>query len=345
MSDLFGVLSKWGFSSIYRIILPGLFVVLLLIPAINPIVPNSLRVDELTDIVTIILPSTLVAGLCFPLFRSQIYRVFEGRLFWPRWLGQKITVRLDKKVRRQLEMAELQSKSSGVYKEIWNWLRIFPLDSQGNPIAKRPTLVGNIMLGYEEYPRRRYGMDAAFYWYRLWPTVPENFAKQADEASAQADCLMYISFSGFSLGILYLIIAALEAILVCLGLINNVTLSGVFQEIPYWLSLLALGFGGFLIGYVTYRLSLPIHRTNGEFFKATFDLYRKNILEISNVTQEEKDKWNQAWSYLQYMYVRCPKCQQYYYADLENCPHCSEATEQKETIASSGGETKNAGGG
>lgn len=330
MSDLFSVASKWGFSAIFRIVLPGLVLSLLLLPLMNPLVPPVLKIDELPDLATLLLPEVLVLGLFLSLLRGLVYRIYEGRLLWPQWLHRRLTERLHKKARKRLSEASELDRSSLGYKDLWYWLRMFPLDEKGDPIAVRPTTLGNILEGYEQYPLRRYGMDSIFYWYRLWPTLPDSFVKQWDQLGAEADCFMFVSFSGLCVGLLYVTVALVKWAAV--WIVNNwLTTSsaalGNLDLIPSCGGSLIWGVSCLISGYIVYRISLPLHRRNGEFFKTTFDLYRDSIVRITEVSLDEREKWRQAWSYLQYMYIKCPHCERYYYAEEQKCIHCGKTQE------------------
>jgi hypothetical protein len=327
MSDLLAITSSMGGVFLLRIMIPGLVLALLLLPVINPLVPQMLMIDELADLAIILLPEGLLLGIFVSLLRNLIYRIYEGRLLWPQWLHRTLTRRMNRRVRKRLDRAEKLDASSVEYKELWYWLRLFPLDSEGNPIARRPTILGNLLEGYEEYPLRRYGMDSIFYWYRLWPTLPEGFIKQMDQFAAEADCLIYISLSGLVVGLFHAILAIVKWIIV--SLINRwiaipASILAFLDLIPGWGFPIVWVVGCLVGGFVVYSISLPLHRRHGEFFKAAFDLYRDNITEITKASAEEKAKWLKAWSYLQYMYVQCPHCQRYYYAEAEKCLYCGK---------------------
>jgi hypothetical protein len=325
MSDLFSMASKLGFSTIFRIVLPGLAWALLLLPIVNPLLPPMLVIDEIVDLATILLPELLVLGLFSSLLSNIIYRIYEGRLLWPQWLHIRLTRNMHKRVGKRLAETKKQDRSSAKYKELWYWLRMFPLDDNGDPIAKRPTILGNVLEGYEEYPERRYGMDAIFYWYRLMPKLPESFLKQMDQYWAEADCMIYSSFAGLVIGLVYSILAIVKWILssaINLGDVISTTNLNTLNSVPAVGSSLGWAIGCFIGGYIVYRFSIPLHRRNGEYFKATFDVYRGSIIEISKISPEEKEAWQKAWAYLQYMYIQCPNCKKYYYAEADQCPHC-----------------------
>ena len=302
MSDIISAFSTR--SSVFRIVLPGAIVLFLLWPLIFPLIPASMKLEELTDVITLLAlltPLAVIAGVGLMLMRDIIYRIYEGRLLWQRKLYNLLKSRLqdqiDKKIRR---VNQLDNKSMQ-YKELSYWLRMFPLDEQGKPVAKRPTIVGNVLAGYEEYPLRRYGMDSIFYWYRLSLTLPESYATQIDRVWAEADGLMYVSFASLIIGFLYLLIAAIKWFTLSvmnLGIPPKPTTEYLSSIPPP--SILVLLFIALLSGaYVVYRWSIPTHRRVGEYFKAAFDIYRKNILDMTKLAPAEKENWNTTWAYLQ----------------------------------------------
>lgn len=321
MGDLFSVASKLGIASIFRIGLSGLILVLLILPVQNTLVADMLKVDELGDFLTIVVPEALIMGMFLTLFRNVIYRVYEGRLLWPARLHDSITTRMERKVKKRLALSREQKPSSTRKRELWYWLRLFPLDEKGDPTAVRPTLMGNILEGYETYPDRRYGMDSVFYWYRLYPSLPETFTNHADMASASADTLMFASTSALLSGLAYAILGGLGLLydalpsLTFLSFTTSLPSSGVI----FPLAILYL-----VLFYLFYRASIPLHRTNGEFYKAAFDLYRNNIKGMTEISEEEKEKWHKTWTYLQYMYIQCSKCTKYFFSEEAKCPYCGK---------------------
>jgi hypothetical protein len=319
MGDLFSAASKLGVASIYRIGLSGLIAVLLILPLQNALVPDMLKVDELTDFITIVIPQALILGLFITSFRSVIYRIYEGRLLWPARLHDSMTNRIERKVQKRLSETKKLKQTSARYRELWYWLRLFPLDEKGDPTAARPTLLGNVLEGYETYPDRRYGMDSVFYWYRLWPTLPESFINQADMASARADMLMFASGSSFLSGLAFVILGAAKILNETMPDARAISFSGAF---PSAMTLFTLGILYLLLFYLFYRASIPLHRSNGEFYKAAFDLYRNNIKSITEISEDDKVTWQKTWTYLQYMYVQCKYCKKYFFAEEENCPYC-----------------------
>ena len=214
ISDLLSISSAFGIPFLIKALVPGLIFALLLLPVLNPILPSIVKIDKLSDIATILLPVALIFGLILSLSTSVIYRIYEGRLLWSKRLHEKFTNKIDKRVKEKYAEAENLRQAGDTasvrYKELWYWLRIFPRDDKNLPIATRPTMLGNILDGYEGYPSQRYGMDSIFYWYRLWQTLPENFTKSMDRLWAEADCFMNVSFSAILLFLFYGVVTLIK---------------------------------------------------------------------------------------------------------------------------------------
>ena len=252
-------------------------------------------------------------------------------MLWPGRLHAALTARMERKVQKLLAETKGLETSSVRYREIWYWLRGFPMNGKGDPTATRPTLIGNILEGYESYPNRRYNMNSIFYWYRLWPTLPQDFKNQADLASARADTLMFGSTSALLSGVLF---ASLAGIRILHERLPSIEFIAFVDALPSSTALFALGIFYVLLFYLFYRMSIPLHRTDGEFYKAAFDLYRNNIKGITEISEEERSNWYKTWSYLQYMYVQCKICKKYFYAEEDKCPYCKSSRSQQQVTGS-----------
>jgi hypothetical protein len=210
------------------------------------------------------------------------------------------------------------------YDKLWLWLKMFPVDDEGYPVAKCPTLLGNILKSYEDYPSTRYGMDAGFYWPRLWLSLEDDKKKMVDTRWSVADGILYSSFGlAFSAAIYFLLAIANLGIqsLSFLGLVQRTMLG---ELLPKWTVLIAVTM--VFAAYLTYRLSLPYHRQNGESFMTLFDLYRDNLSSMQDLGDAEKRKWDTIWAYLQYLRIQC-ECDKSYPANLQECPECATKTE------------------
>ena len=316
MSSLFSIGSKFGYTFVIRVGVPGLFAASVLFSLFNPLLPEMLRIAELDDIATIGVPAAIVLGLFLSLFRSPIYQFYEGRSPWPAWLSNLCISRLEKKVEKRLALTKELLETSVRYKELWYWLRMFPLDGKGDPQVTHPTLLGNVMQGYEEYPDTRYGMDSVFYWYRLWFKLPKEVASHLDLVWAEADCLTYTSFVFLLSALLYLV--ASLARWAASYFASPIAFEQMISALPPPAFSVARALLSLAAFYLIYKFSIPIIRRNGEYFKAIFDLYRGEIKTMTEIPTDELAKWKNSGGYLQYLYVQCPNCGEYHYAHAKH---------------------------
>jgi hypothetical protein len=297
-----------------RVILPGALAVALLSPFIS--LPDNLmgpHLEEMWRPVVLLLLRVFVLGGLVALLSDEIYKLYEGRAGWPKWLFVLCTKWQQSRVTRLLELDQRAKIARDPVRraEIWYRLRRFPVDDKGKRVASHPTLLGNILAEYENYPKTRYGMDSVFFWYRIWFVVEKDRKKEVDASWSVADGLLALSAVGVGGSLLWFVA----------GLLHSV----VLIHSPFRGSIPAFG-GGLLLmllGYIFYRLSLPYHRANGEIFKTIFDLYRDRISSMTRLGSQESRKWEGTWSYLQYLKVSCMSCKKHYALAQDACPFCN----------------------
>jgi len=166
--------------------------------------------------------------------------------------------------------------------------------------------MGNLIAAYEGYPKSRYGMDAIFFWYRIWLKIDKDLREDIDSCQAIADSTLYTSFASSLLGVIFLLYTLFKAS----------GLSGIpgVEQASFW-SLIAITLVGFAAGYLLYRLGLHSQAAFGEWFKAMFDLYHAQLdfsdvlKQVQAITGESEvlspqEQVNKAWLYLQYYRVR-----------------------------------------
>ena len=99
--------------------------------------------------------------------------------------------------------------------------------------------------------------------------------------------------------LLYLLAFLFKLLVTSVGgpaFLNNIALS--WPVLPF----LAMGALLSLIAfYLVYRLSIPLHRRNGEYFKSLFDVFRSELQDMKAISEEEMAEWQKAWLYLQYL--------------------------------------------
>jgi len=252
-------------------------------------------------------------GASISILNSEIYKIYMGRgIFWSKFFFEGGRQRQQARVDRLFKEAK-QLGSGMRYDELWYQLRDYPENEQGDPEATHPTQLGNILTAYERYPAIRYGMDAVFYWSRIWLQLDKEKKEEIDSAWSVADGLLTLSAISLGGGALWLGQAAAALFGVGEGILP--------LESPGYAGLGGLGW--LFLGFVFYRLSLPFHRQNGETFKAIFDVYRKKVWKITALKPQEKAAWKAAWAYLQYARLHCPNCKTGYNGiQSKTCSKC-----------------------
>jgi hypothetical protein len=313
------------FPILMRVMLPGGLITAFIYPFIMVGYPAfaiqlNLPWAENWKQLAIVGAMVFVFGALASAVNGEVYKIYEGRILWPRRLLELAVVRqqfrLDRQIRRRNEAK--QAGRTTEYGEAWYQLRLYPTDTEGKQYVKRPTLLGNILAGYEDYPDKRYGMDSVFFWPRLWLQLEKETKEEIDNSWSVADGFLSLSAISSIGGVVWLLVGALNAL--------DVTA----MTLPFsdWGILLA-GMTFLVVGYGFYRLSLPFHRQNGELFKSVFDLYRDKIWSLTSLKPNEVQIWDSTWSYLQYLQVPCKgtlqsgaKCDKWVVAGGKECPQC-----------------------
>jgi hypothetical protein len=304
-----GIVEKFlpgvSFPILMNTVLPGLLAGAALYPFATAGTKNFLSVDIEKSWPQLLIAAVAVTtiGALVSALNGEFYKVYEGRMGWPTRLYDWAVARQQRRVDQLLSKANAEKgKNAQRYDEFWYQLRIYPIDLETSKRrATRPTRLGNILAEYEDYPLNRYGMDAVFYWTRLWLVIDKDQKEGIGKSWATADGLLNLSAVSFLAGLLWL--AAFSGAEI--GWLGERWFP-VGDDIGVSLSAVA---GWFILGYGLYRLSLSFHRQNGETFKSLFDLYRDKLKAMTALGPREAELWRAAWAYLQYLRIPCPKCQ------------------------------------
>lgn len=307
-----------GVKFIFRLLAPGFVLSLGLYPLLAGLRDASgveVRVEYL------FIGSMLLMGWLVVLLDQPIYMIFEGRRFWPPWLW---TLFYQIEQQRLAELLKLEensyklSKSKVGYKkklfdkqnvEAWVQIRCFPLNEEGAYEAAFPTRLGNLLTAYETYPDVRYGMDAVFYWPRIWFTLDKEVREELDTKQAVADSGIYVSFTLYANAVVWVVF--------CLPYISQTNINNHLPTIvPTW----SLVPGFLATAYIIYRLSLYPQAQYGETFKAIFDNNEKKIdvspairrvadivRDSSILNLDRRQQFLIAWRYLHNYKVKCPR--------------------------------------
>jgi hypothetical protein len=325
------VLPGVSFPVLMNTVLPGLLAGAALYPFATGRLRNFLVLDVEKGWFQLVIAAVLVVtlGSLISALNGQFNDTLSGRT-WPAPLRRWGGVRAQKNIYKlysELNKIDAEKKKSGAAislegkkrsVEIWDILRDYPIyinlapqkttfeehaqqtSKSGDRYAEWPTLLGNIIAGYEQYPKLRYGMSSVFFWPRLWFVVEKDQKEEIAKTWAVADGLLNLSAVSFLAGLLWLsAFLGVEAAL--LG--------------PRWLpikdssiGLSAAILGWFGLGYALYRVSLPFHRQNGQIFKSLFDLYRDRLRKMTSLVPHEEALWTATWAYLQNLQIPCPQC-------------------------------------
>ncbi len=282
---------SFGLPFFYRVVLPGAFVTAFLSPLVFRVVDVFPRLAAYEG--QILLSLVVMLGFLLSIGSDFIYEVYEGR-HWPSALAKWRTTKWQDYVSSLLQKA--QDKNDPKYDERWSELQQFPVlvgeDDVVRPTATAPTKMGNVLASYEQYPKRRYGMESVFYWERLWLVLDKDVRQEIDSAWAPTDTLLYVSAGLSGAGALYLSLAVMSSLFALVGL---VVLDGwsLVRDIT-------LGVLGLALSVLFYSWSIPGHLANGEAFRSAFDLYRSKLGTLRAATDDERQTAERTFNELQY---------------------------------------------
>lgn len=288
-----------GSRLVFRLLFPGSVLAVALLPLVEWLLGVlGIPVERLT-LLSIL---AVALGWLVSIADMQIYMLYEGRRFWPRWahvrflaLEQARLHRLqgggpipaarpmafgrrwwrtsrcegrpdrERRIRQwQLRNAERRRRASA-RAEADIEAAAFPLE-QGQVKARYPTRLGNFITQHEVYPSEKYRLDSVFFWNWIWVGLPKDLRDEIDERQAQVDGTLYVSFALYVDALLLLLYALLDALL---GFRLVATIG--------WPALLALTAACVAAAHGLYRLSLQAHRQYGELFRAVVDRHLDSI--------------------------------------------------------------------
>lgn len=299
---------------IFRLVFPGVILAAALVPGLHAILHGlglSIKFEYLFPI------EVIAWGWAIVVSDMAIYMLFEGRRYWPGPIRKLLMgcqrcrlARLSKIVLntpanidpRRLSEAEVE-------------YALYPISEKSEAYVEHPTRLGNILESFETYPDVKYGLDAVFYWYRLWVVLDKDLREELDSSQAVVDSTVYISFVLYVSAFVMLLYAVIgDAANVCwLHWLSGVKL----PYVPGPSALCLMAVACLVLGFVVYRLSLNAHAQYGELFKSVFDQYRSKLMfddildDIARITgspalsaKSRRDKNQIIWRYLRWHLVR-----------------------------------------
>ena len=318
-----------GVKLFFRLLLPGFFLTLALLPVLLAgLDAVGLAAQHETGFVlALILAGWLVVAADMP-----IYMLVEGRRGWPEWLAgwlrgreQKRLDRLNAAVDAFYQAKTPDSEVKRRYGEASVDLRSFPLGSDGVELVKWPTRLGNALAAFETYGKTRYGLEAVFYWPRIWVNLDKDLREEIDGQQAMADSTVYATFAlGFG-ALLWLVYALLPAAnggvtwLLDQGGVRQRLPTGVFHYLPSAPACAALAALFLVMAAGVYRLAVFTNEQFGVLFTAIIDAQATKVatyVDVEGIVRKVSDaariypgddeKLEIARRYLQYYLVKLP---------------------------------------
>jgi hypothetical protein len=127
------------------------------------------------------------------------------------------------------------------------------------PAPLMPTRLGNALRAAESYPgdEQRWGLDAVFWWPRLYLILPDGARTQVDDARAGLDQLVVLTVLSAAFGTVALALSCADL---------NLTVG------------LACAAGGFLLSRACYLAAVTTAASFGDLVRSCYDLFRGDLL-------------------------------------------------------------------
>jgi hypothetical protein len=256
------------------------------------VLPNFIELDTSSASSTVVTVAAVLAlSYTFYAFNSPLIRFFEGyRLKYGRCLPSLFPELLDKKRTKftqiEKEIVELQEqrlltprsfqKRNHIEAELSRLEVKYEFEYPATLEKVLPTRLGNTIAAFEDYPGKRYGMDAIALWPRLVPLLKEKGHLSAvAQEKAIFDFMLYTCIVVIGVGIE----------LFCVNLF--------FGEV--WPALVIIVIFG-LIAIIMYEGLIRSAKQWGQAVRISFDLYRHDLHERLGLFDvdsfpDEYDQW------------------------------------------------------
>jgi len=305
---------EFGIKLVFRLVFPGLLIAI----AMHPLVHAFLAKLDVPLQIEYLFPVEVIAwGWIVVICDMQIYMLYEGRRYWPRWLRRSMIGLEQRRLRRLAQLVKNSKEDRRRYLEASVDYAHFPIDEDGTPRVEHPTRLGNLIEAFENYPKVKYGIRSVFYWYRLWVVLDKDLREEIDNAQAVVDSTVYVSFAFYVSGMLALIYAAIRVLPLSPYEFLAQLPAFALPSAPAAAVLWKLALLSFILGYAIYRGSLHAHANFGELFKSVFDQYRDKLVvdsvvaEVSRLAnapdlngQSCRAKYSIAWRFLRWHRIR-----------------------------------------
>lgn len=166
---------EFGTKLVFRLVFPGVVLAVVTMPIVNTfldVAGMQIKIEYLFPV------ETIAWGWLVVVCDMHIYMLFEGRRYWPEVIRGFFVGRENLRLQR---LRAIPIPAEGLdrrqYLEAAVEIGQYPVDEGGEPYVVHPTRLGNILAGFESYPKVKYGLDSIFYWYRLWVVLGQGFAR------------------------------------------------------------------------------------------------------------------------------------------------------------------------
>jgi hypothetical protein len=336
----------FGVKLIFRLILPGFLLSLGFLPLLRLVLQLEGWSNkwEYAFVVMVIL-----LGWAIIITDMPIFMLMEGRRFWPGFIKDFAKRRLN----RSLETLKAKTEDADPQKRAEAWFALrgsFQMSNVGEYEVVLPSRLGNVLYAYETYSRRTYGLDAIFYWPRIWLKLDKDTREEIDNHQALVDSTVYAAFALFISALVWVLYAIAKLVIVFVQSFPlnpriQYDLTLIDQRLPAKGLALLVATVFVMAGYFIYHVSLFLYAQFGEVFKSVFDVNSAAINispvmeEIAELTAEsscpidlntlkKKEQFPIAARYLQYYRYRCHKCNALLKPDQIKTHICPPAVKQ-----------------
>lgn len=246
----------------------------------------------------------LVLSVVLDNMNIPIIRLYEGYPWKDSWIAKPLlarrkkhfeksrnTRRLISKLRREARLKKINHTVQGVVEPQRDLMHLINGSYPDRPGSILPTKLGNVIRGFEVYPRRQYGGSAINLWPRLVAVVDGNLKESLQSAKTYFDFMIHCAFLS---GILGVVTLAMGLYWHSSGLFESGFSKTGLAKIWPWLT----WFIFFItISYLFYLASISRAAEWGTQVKAAFDLYRNVLLEKlgyehkPTTAEEERKIW------------------------------------------------------
>ncbi len=205
-------------------------------------------------------------------FQYAITRLFEG--YWVKLPLQRSRRAYYKRLVDYLDLAFATATSTASAEAIVaERLTFFPPPNHVDLIM--PTLIGNVLRSTETYPYDRYGIDSTVLWTRLYPLLKAEAVDVLEEKKIGMDFMLLMTALTAGFSFIWCPILALFT--------NR-------WDLFLWCSL------GIPVTWLFYQNAVSNALAYSDQLKATFDLYRQELLKmlnrpVSSNAGEERREW------------------------------------------------------